>query len=516
MKNVFFKDKVLPAEKKIISSLRIHSRILMENAGANSAGYIIHNYPDLFDNPVIIITGKGNNAGDGFVTARHLFINNVSAKILTLFMEAELKGDALENYNLLKNLLNGNSGILYCKDVKDLKKEIPDETGIVIDAVFGVGFKGELGKRIGEMFVFLNGLKNKFRISLDTPYGLYSFNQKAAALKAGLTLAMGVKKFDSLFGEGRKYSGNIQVIDIGVDDNEFTKYNSDKIFETGEDDVRKFLPVRDINSNKYSNGKVFILSGSKGLTGAAYLCSMSAMRTGCGAVVTGVPASINDIMEIKMTEVMTLPLKETSSLSLSLNSYEEMKDRLKWADTILIGPGISKNEETMKLVRKIVKENDLNYVIDADAISAFKGHLKLLKNKKIILTPHFGEFANLIDKDIEEVKSNFYVLAKDFAKEYKIVLILKNAPSIITDGKEFYINPTGRENLATAGTGDVLSGIVAGLYSQSKNIFKSALAAAYIHGKCGDNLYDLTGPDSTIAGDLINEIPKVKNGIIGK
>lgn len=177
---------------------------------------------------------------------------------------------------------------------------------------------------------------------------------------------------------------------------------------------------------------------------------------------------------------------------------------------MLLGPGLSKNEETMDLVRKTVKDNDFNFVIDADAIYAFRGNLSLLKRKKIIMTPHFGEFANLIGKDTVDIKDNFFDYAESFALEYGVVLVLKNSPTVVTDGKSFYINSSGKENLATAGTGDVLSGIIAGLYSQSRNIIESAVAGVYIHGKCGDRLYQKDGASSTLAGDLLDIIPEVK------
>ena len=510
MKNVFLNDEVLAAEKKIISTLNIPPLILMENAGANSAKYIFDNYPELINDEIIIVAGKGNNAGDGFVIARHLSNKKVKIKILILYKEKELKDEALVNFNIIKNPDDRFLKIFYCKDLKDLKKEIKEENKIIIDAIFGTGFKGILDIRMKSIIQFINELKGKQIISLDTPSGLFSYNQSALCIKATETLTMGTKKFHSLFYAGREMSGKLKVIDIGVSENEFTRYNSKKIFETTKSFVKKILPVRNINSNKYSSGKVFILSGSQGLTGATYLCSIAALRTGSGAVITGVPKSLNKILEVKLTEVMTLPLIETEDKSISIKCYDEIKGRLKWADTVLLGPGLSKNEETLELVRKIVRENDLNFVIDADGISAFKGNLKILKNRKIILTPHFGEFANLIDKNADEVKDNFFELSKQFAKENKVILVLKNSPSIVTDGDGFYINSTGRENLATAGTGDVLSGIISGLFSQSKNILNSALAGVYIHGKCGDNLYSESGPDSMIAGDLINEIPKVK------
>ncbi len=514
MENVFFSDDVLSAEKKIISSLNISPLILMENAGSNSARYILENYPDCTGNEIIIITGKGNNAGDGFVIARHLVNHNVPVKVLNLYKESELKGEALVNYRTLTNLKNNLLNISYCKDVKDCSKEIREENKIIIDSVFGAGFKGKMDNRIENIAEFINGLNEKVIIAIDIPSGLSSFSPNANSIKASVTLSMGVKKFNTLFYQGRENSGKIEVMNIGISESEFTKYNYKNIFQIEKDDIRKILPSRKINSYKYSNGKVFILSGSPGLTGASYLCSMSALRTGSGAVVTGVPKSSNEILEIKMTEVMTLPLAETENKTLSLNCYDEIISRLDWADTVLIGPGLSKNEQTHELVRKIVKENNLNFVIDADAISAFRGNLRFLKNKKIILTPHIGEFADLINKDINEVRDNFYELSKNFAKEHKITLVLKNSPTVVTTGDGFYINSTGRENLATAGTGDVLSGIISSLYSQTKNILDSAIAGVFIHGMCGDRLYHRFGASSTLAGDLINEIPFVKNDLI--
>ena len=510
MKNVFFNDDVLAAEKRIYTSLNIPSLTLMENAGVNSADFILQNFPAESKNEVVILTGKGNNAGDGFVIARRLGIQKIDVKVLLLYNSDEIKGDALVNFNILKNEESENIKIIYCKDEKSVMKEISHENKLIIDAIFGVGFKGEPENRIKRIIECINEFKDKTVIAIDVPSGLISSDQKSVCIKADVSLAMGVKKFYSLFYNGKEASGKLEVMNIGISEDEFTKNNLKKIFEIETKDVRNILPPREINSNKYSNGKVFILSGSKGLTGAAYLCSLAALRTGAGAVITGIPESVNDIMETKLTEVMKLPLSETSEATLSLNAYADISLKLKWADSILIGPGISKNEETLELVRKIIKENDFNFVIDADAISAFKGNLNLLKNKNVILTPHSGEFANLIGRKSEEIRTNFYEFARLFAEEYGVTLVLKNSPSVIANGENFYVNSTGRENLATSGTGDVLAGIIAAIYSQTKNPLESAISGVYIHGKCGDNLYDKFGPSSMIASDLIDEIPNAK------
>lgn len=511
MENIFFNDDVLTAEKKIISSLGIPSLLLMENAGANSAKYIISNFKEDLRSGTVIISGKGNNAGDGFVIARHLTANNFYVKLLMLYPEGELSGDALINFRILENSKDGYLEIINAKDHNNVKKEIDKGCKIIIDSVFGIGFRGEPDLRMRKIIETVNN-SDKTVIAVDIPSCLTDYDQNTACINADITLTMGVKKFQTLFYTGKRKSGKIHKVNIGVSDNEFTKNNIRKIFRTELKDIKEILNVRDPDSNKYKSGKVFVLAGSKGMTGAAYLCSLSALRAGAGTVVTGIPESLNDILASKFTEIMTLPLPETGGSALSVKSYDKIKDRLKWADTVLIGPGLSKNEETSELVRKIVSENDLKFVIDADGISAFKGRLNLLKNRNIIMTPHAGEFSFLLGIENEKIKKDFYNYAIEFAKKYNVVMVLKNSPTVITDGKVFYVNSTGRENLSTAGTGDVLAGIIAGLMSQGMSPVNSSLAGTYIHGSCGDSLFSESG-NSMIASDLINKITEIKKNI---
>lgn len=514
MKSVFFNHELLDSEKKIIASLKIPSLILMENAGLNSAEYIFKTVLDeKFDN-VIIFAGKGNNAGDGFVIARHLLNKGVPVTVLLLYPGSDLKGDALTNYNVLKRLCtNDLLRLKECKNLNSVKREVRQDNLLIIDAIFGIGFKGELETRLKKIFSFINNIKKKKIISIDTVSGLSNHEVKSDCIKADVTLTMGVKKFNSMFGSGRELSGKVEVMNIGIPPQEFDKYNGRKMFEIESEDVKGFLPKRNINSNKYTNGKLFIIAGTPGFTGAAYMSSISALRIGSGAVILGIPESLNVIMESKTTEVITLPLAETEFKSFSADSYEIIKERLQWCDVCLIGPGIGRNQETLELVRKIVSQNETNFVVDADGIFAFKDHLNLLKKKKknIILTPHHGEFSNLTGIGLDEIKSNFYEISKDFASEYNLILGLKNSPTIVTDGDKFFINPTGRENLATIGSGDILSGIIAGAYTLTEDAINSAVYGMYVHGKCGDNIYAKTGDSSTIASDLIDEIPAVKN-----
>lgn len=512
MKSVFFNSEVLSVEKKIIDKLSIPSIILMENAGRNAAEFIVSKINS--NSKVIILAGKGNNAGDGFVIARHLANHKIKSTVILLYPQVELKGDALANYTVLKSYKESVS-TFYLKTWKEIENHLKSKSLVLIDAVFGIGFKGELELRLQSIFNEINEIKRKTVFAVDTPSGLFSYNQTDECIKADYTISMGVKKFHSQFFEGREVSGENVNADIGVSEKFFDALNDRKIFKIEEKDVAAIIPSRNINSYKYSSGKVFALAGSKGLTGAAYLCSQSALVSGSGAVILGIPDSLNVILAKKLTEVMTATLPETDENTFSAAGYDKIKEKIKWSDCLLLGPGVSKNSETLELLTKIISENDVPIVLDADGLTAFK-NIKIKKRRnKIILTPHLGEFANLMNITTDEVRADFYNLAMKYAKEKNVVLILKGSPSIITNGEYFYINSSGNSILSTAGSGDVLSGIVASLYSRTHDAFNSAIAGVYIHGKCADLLNINQSNNFTFkATDLINKIPHAVNSIL--
>ncbi|MCB0722074.1 MAG: NAD(P)H-hydrate dehydratase [Ignavibacteriae bacterium] len=506
MKNVFFNRDVLSVEKKIMDSLGIPSILLMENAGANSAKYIQSKFKDKLAEPVIILAGKGNNAGDGFVIARHLAIAGVKSHVILVYPAGDLKGDAKINYDVIVKTEND------LISVEDYSDNIALNGRVIIDAIFGIGFRGEPDAKMKGIINKLNSLEEKTVISVDVPSGLEKYDQQTECIKADRTISMGVKKFHSMFYQGKNCSGEIEVANIGVPESEFNKYNESHIYEIEKSDIKKMIPHRKSDSYKYSNGKLFVLAGAKGYTGAGCLSAEAGLRTGSGAVTIGFPTSLDDIFEKKLTDVVKLPLPETNDVTLSMEGFEKIKEKVKWSNVTLIGPGIARDNDTMELVRKIISECKHNYLIDADGLFALNGYLDIIRDSKsnIILTPHFGEFASLLGIRVEELKADFYNYARDFAGEYGVVLVLKNAPTVITDGKGFYINSTGHENLGTVGTGDVLSGIISSLYSQSGNVLESAIAGSYLHGFCGDILYEQTGDSSTIASDLIPLISKAK------
>ena len=515
MKSVFFNTDVLTAEKNIIDGLCIPSLILMENAGKNSAEIIIKEFEKSDAESVTVLCGKGSNAGDGFVIARHLLLAGISVSVILLYPAKVFKGDAEINFSILEKLRKDYPlRIVYAGSFGSFKKHTNSRFTFYVDAVFGIGFKGTAETKIRTVFHYINNQKNKFVVSVDTPSGLSDINPNSDVVNADLTISMGVRKFACLVGQGKTNSGKIETVDIGIPVEEFSKQNKKKIYIPEAKDLKCFIPVRKKNSNKYTNGKLFILAGSEGFTGAAYLCSLSALRTGCGAVILGIPSALNTVMERKTTEVITLPLQGKKYFN--GDAYKGIQDKLKWADAVLIGPGIGRNPETLALVRNVYTNTGKNIVLDADGIFAFRGNPELLKRRrgKTVLTPHYGEFAGLLGISVEDLKKDLYNISLNFAREFKVILVLKNSPTVITDGQYFIVNPTGSENLATVGTGDVLAGITAGLLASNHTAWGSALLAVYLHGLCGDMLYSEQGSSSTIASDLIEKIQFAKKNIL--
>lgn len=513
MESILKAKEISFAEKTLMENLKIPSSILMENAGAKSAEMICsialkHNC----DN-ILILLGKGNNAGDGMVISRHILSKNFKPINFFLYPSTNFKNDAKTNYDILKNItLDEDEYFLNYKDFNSFRNIFDNLNKgklLVIDAVFGIGFRGEPEDYIKNIFNYINSNCNGIVVAIDVPSGLSdTVGEDDVILRADYTLTMGVKKLNTVSGLGREYCGHVEKINLSIDEKYFG--NPSGLYMVEGSDIKEMMPKpRKVNSNKYSSGKVFILAGSKGFSGAGYLSSMAALRSGAGAVIIGFPESLDLIYETKLTEVIKKPLPENSDFGISKDAYENINELVQWSDVTLIGPGLGRSEETLEVVRRIVKNNSKPFVIDADGLFAFKNNLIPLKNQmQIILTPHYGEFSNLTGIETNEIKNNFINLAKDFASKNNVTLVLKNSPTIITQGEKIYINSTGGENLATVGTGDVLAGIISGIFSQYKDFLKSSIVGNYIHGLCGDILKEKKIGNSTLAGDLLNIIPE--------
>ncbi len=549
MKPAFTFDEIRQAEKCIIVLERIPPLLLMENAGKNSLDVLLAEFPDLDEYNIFIICGKGNNAGDGLVLARHLVINGYDVKISLIETSAQLKGDALINYQIFRKwdtLMNyqliKKSGeekaefIFYESVFKAVKK---NEKTIIIDAILGTGIKGSLSVPLlakGGAGGFLNAItlinkakeKNKKLkiVSLDVPSGLMSGEQVNPVVNADLTITMGSIKTELLFGEGKENSGKVIVVPIGITENLIEKYNTSGKYIIEIDDVRKIFPRRKKSSYKYSNGKVLVIGGSRGLAGSIIMSSYSAIKSGAGGVCAAIPESLSRSFNKKVYEVMTVPLDETEEGSIRPDSFPNLQKRMEWADAVLLGPGISTNDSTKEFIFEVIKNCDKPLVIDADALNVLSTDLSVLKTRKfkneIILTPHIGEFSRLSGTPSKEIGLNRFEIACNFVKEHNLNLVLKSETTITctTDGK-IYINSSANEALSTAGSGDVLSGIIVSLVAQSTaspyplSKGEGCLIGVYLHGLCADLYYNKYGNKQTASPqDIIKLIPKAVSTIL--
>jgi len=277
--------------------------------------------------------------------------------------------------------------------------------------------------------------------------------------------------------------------------------------------MKGLLKKRKRDSHKGDFGHIFILAGSRGLTGAASLCANAGLRSGAGLVTLGIPASLNLAMEVKLTEVMTCPLAETREGTLSLKAKKEILERIDATDAVILGPGLSCNPETKKLICQIIVSIKKKMVLDADALNAVSGNTSILRKIKndYIVTPHPGEMSRLVSRGIGFIESNRIKIAKDFSKNYNAVVVLKGSRTVVTNPNALrspYVNKSGNPGMATAGSGDVLTGVIGGFLSQGLKAFDAAKLAVYVHGLAGDLAAKEKGEISLIASDILDKIPE--------
>ncbi|RCK77374.1 MAG: NAD(P)HX epimerase / NAD(P)HX dehydratase [Ignavibacteriae bacterium] len=514
MNPVLTPEEMRNIDRITIDSIGIPGCVLMENAGRGIVAHIIKKYGAIDKKNFLVICGKGNNGGDGFVVARYLYNLGANVTVLLLTKKEQITGDAKINFDILINILKNrearqNLKVLGFKNFNMLHK-FP-KFDFIVDAIFGTGFTGTLDDFFLKIVKWINSQSIPV-ISIDIPSGVNGTTGSVEndAVKSNLTVTMGFKKTGLLIGNSVNYIEDLKLVDISIPRFLSKKFKF-KTYEVTLSDIRNIFPVREKTAHKYSVGKVLVLAGSVGYTGASALTSLSAIKTGAGAVILGTPDKVYPILARKLTEVMVFPLDSTKNGSLSLNSYEKIQKHLKWADVLAIGPGISTNDETAELVIKIIYEFGKKIVIDADAITILSNELKILKRRKskqLIITPHMGEFSRLTRSTVEEIEKNKFAVSREFAKKFNLVLVLKGAPTItVTPDNRVYINSTGNPGMATAGSGDVLSGIISGLFAQGLNAEDASIAGVYLHGLAGDIAKLNLGIKSLTATDIQKYIP---------
>lgn len=492
-----------------IDVLEIPGVELMEKAGSYVSSEAKKFLKEIPGSRVDLFCGTGNNGGDGFVAANDLYKWGANVFIWIVGDISIIKGDALyffqkcKKNNIIINSLKVEKDLLSLKNIS--------ETDLIIDALLGTGFRGEVRGMVFDLIELINKAKRPV-LSVDIPSGINGDTGQigGVAVKSIKTITMGFLKRGLLFQPGKKYAGEVVLADLGYPEKSFSVLSSETVL-IRESDVKKLFPSIPEDTYKHRQGKVLIFAGSPGMTGAASLASIGALRGGVGLVVTAIPESLNTIMEIKLTEALTLPLPESSSHTFCKESLEPARERIEWSDVVVYGPGVSNDAKVKDFGLVLVDVCDKPIIIDADGLRIFHNNLDTLKNiKDLVITPHLGELSEMMDININKIKENIIDVARDFVKQYPCTLVVKGAPTVIVgiDGTAA-VNSTGNPALATGGTGDVLTGLIAAFRAQRMTSFEASVTAVFIHGYAGDIGYQELGIRGVIAGDLLNYIPIV-------
>jgi len=504
---LFSAAQIKEADNYAINTLDIPGLILMENASSSIYNYSVDFFNLNPSQPIGILCGKGNNGGDGFALARHFGNKGYAVKVIYLAGDNELKGDALQNFNILNNLSSSVEQLVLIKyqTIKDLKTL--NESFVIFDALLGTGSKGELRSPYKEIISEVNKFSCR-KAAVDIPSGLDPDTGSGEIIfKADLTVTLAEFKRGLFFNQGKVYSGEIRKGYIGISEQFFDQAEISEYLIEPEDAV---LPERKNNINKYSAGKVLVIAGSGKMAGAPVLTSNAVLRVGAGAVYLAFPSSIKTTAQAKVSEVIIHPYMDEGQEIFTDMAFEDLSERLKWMDVLAIGPGLGRADKTIDAVIKVIEQSrNKRIIIDADAVFALSNNrYKEISLKNCVLTPHTGEFANLIGISTKELGEDPLRYGRSFVEETGSYLVLKGAPSIIfnPDG-EVFINSAGNNGMAKFGTGDVLTGVLAGILAQTDNIEQAIISGVYIHSLAADLLVEKSTEYGYTATDISNNLP---------
>ena len=515
MRPVVTAKQMQAIDRQAIDGFGIPGITLMENAGVGVVRELQEKFPDLSRKKIFIFCGKGNNGGDGFVIARHLFNLGSEVRVLLAGKLSDLKGGAETNANSARNI-----GVQIDEiDLNNLNSHDHKlrHCDIIIDAVFGTGLNKPATGFIEKVIDKIN-LSEKFVVSVDINSGVDSDSGHLMGphVKSDLTLALAHWKQSHSLHPAASVMEEVRLIDIGIPAKACEDQNI-QVHQSEESDIESYFQKRDPNSHKGSYGHVLVLAGSRGKGGAAGLTALAVLRAGAGLCTLALPDSSQKAFEVHPMEVMTVPLPETANGTLSLKAKESILDLLKGKSVVAIGPGISTDAETVALIGVLLPLIKCPLVLDADALNALSLHKNWLKKllPGTVLTPHPKEMSRLTGVPTEEIQKNRIATTSKFSSEHSLTLVLKGSPSLIgLDNGSVVINPTGNAGMATGGSGDVLTGIIAGLLAQGLPASQASIAGTYIHGQAGDHFAESESQTTLIAGDLLRCLPETLKRIL--
>ena len=482
---------------------------LMEKAGKSVVEKATEIITEKNLNNVVILCGKGNNGGDGFVVARLLSTMNCSVTVILADGEPKTN-DAKQNFELISSKVEVISYILE----KETCIDRINKAEILIDSIYGIGFKNALKPEMHELAQYYNDNEKAVKIAVDLPSGIVCDTGEIinGCFNADYTVTFTTLKPLHILYPSMDFCGEISVADVGVPKEILD--DSSYIMKTTDEYVSENTFVkRRKSAHKGTNGTLFSLCGSYGMAGAAVLSGSAALRTGVGLLRMAVPKSIYELVSSKLTEAVFMPLEQNDDGTVSIEEFNKiLYDVLEKSTAMLIGCGLGMNDDLSDLVSLLIENSTKPIVLDADGINAVCMNINVLKKAvaPIILTPHPGEMARLIMSDTKTVQCDRYNIAKNFAEEYGVTLVLKGADTLIAtpDGK-VYVNLTGNNGMARGGSGDVLAGMIASFLAQGMSAEKAAVYGIYYHGLVGDLCAEKYSTRSMLPSDMVAELKSV-------
>lgn len=476
-------------------------RKLMALAGAGASKALIKNGAK--GKKVTIICGKGNNGGDGYVMAKFLSKDGCIVNIIRL---GEPKTDDAKFNADIAAELNINT-VDFPKD-REMAFKLINEADYIVDAVYGIGFHGKLDENTAEIARAVNA-SNAFIMAVDIPSGVGCDNGsvKGECFEVDLTVTFTTLKPAHVLYPSMDYCGKVEVESVGIFD-ELINASEYVMQSTDEYLGKPLLPKRKKSSNKGTFGKLLAITGSYGMAGAAIMCGRAAQRSGVGLVNMALPKSIYPIVAEKLIEAVFTPLEETSDGIISADNCDKLIALSNKSSAVLIGCGLGHNDDTEKIIAELLKNSASPIILDADGINSIIPHIDLLRtsNVPIILTPHPGEMARLMNCSVSDVQNNRAEVAADFAKKYNVILVLKGAYTLISDGRSLLVNMSGNAGMARGGSGDVLAGIIASLKARGIEPLRAAACGVYVHGLAGDRAAERLSIETMLPTDMIDEI----------
>jgi NAD(P)H-hydrate epimerase len=493
------------ADRFTIEDIGIPSLVLMENAGRQVVAAIEAAYESRLNGRVAVLCGRGNNGGDGFVVARTLLQRGIDTAVFVIGALTDVRGDAKTNLEIL-----GRLGVTVVEIGDEQTWELHfseiSQCTLIVDAIFGTGLGSALGGMMETVVADVNASSIPI-VSIDLPSGMSADTPHLIGdcIDASMTVTLAAPKLPLVLPPGEAHAGDVVIADIGIPYDVIDGVEGRHIELLAPEQLRDLVEPRAADSHKGDYGRVTIVAGSRGKTGAAHLSAMGALRSGAGLVTVATPGSLLGIVASMAAEFMTEPLAESSDGLITRAAIDTVLDLRH--DVIACGPGLGRGPGVGEFVRALLDRATVPLVIDADAITVLADHPERLTGREerdVIITPHPGEMARLIGSPVEEVQANRMDVATEFATTHRVYVVLKGHRTIIaTPEGRVYINPTGNAGMATGGTGDVLTGMIAAWLAQLLDAEAACRLAVFLHGAAGDLAEAKEGQVAMTATDVI-------------